>query len=192
MTQAQKWIKYGAITLAVLLAVGIISGLLTAAGTLLGWLTGDGVLDEMKTYSIDSEITSLELEIGGAEVRIETGKAFSVESNLKHLTVEEKNGCLCIEQTRQTGFGFDDALLILYVPQDFTFREVDLETGAGMVTIEALSAETISLNLGAGEVNIDNLCATKSCEIDGGAGSHGLDMEEDLNIVHLYKAYPAK
>lgn len=27
-------------------------------------------------------------------------------------------------------------------------------------------------------------------EIDGGCGSHGLDMEEDLNIVHLYKAYP--
>ncbi|MCQ2427566.1 MAG: alkaline phosphatase family protein [Clostridia bacterium] len=29
-------------------------------------------------------------------------------------------------------------------------------------------------------------------EIDGGSGSHGLDMEEDLNIVHLYKAYPRK
>ncbi len=28
-------------------------------------------------------------------------------------------------------------------------------------------------------------------EIDGGSGSHGLDMDEDLNIVHLYKAYPA-
>ena len=27
-------------------------------------------------------------------------------------------------------------------------------------------------------------------EIDGNCGSHGLDMEEDLNIVHLYKAYP--
>lgn len=29
-------------------------------------------------------------------------------------------------------------------------------------------------------------------EIDGECGSHGLDMEEDLNIVHLYGAYPAK
>ena len=29
-------------------------------------------------------------------------------------------------------------------------------------------------------------------EIDGGCGSHGLDMPEDLNIMHLYKAYPAK
>lgn len=29
-------------------------------------------------------------------------------------------------------------------------------------------------------------------EIDGGAGSHGLDMEEDMHIVHLYKAYKAE
>ena len=26
-------------------------------------------------------------------------------------------------------------------------------------------------------------------EIDGGCGSHGLDMEEDINIVHLYKGF---
>ena len=27
-------------------------------------------------------------------------------------------------------------------------------------------------------------------EIDGDCGSHGLDMPEDLNIIHLYKIYP--
>lgn len=29
-------------------------------------------------------------------------------------------------------------------------------------------------------------------EIDGGCGSHGLDMVEDLNVVHLYKGYLKK
>lgn len=29
-------------------------------------------------------------------------------------------------------------------------------------------------------------------EIDGGCGSHGLDMTEDLNIVHFYRAYIAR
>lgn len=29
-------------------------------------------------------------------------------------------------------------------------------------------------------------------EIDGNCGSHGLDMEEDLNIVHSYQIYPAE
>ena len=27
-----------------------------------------------------------------------------------------------------------------------------------------------------------------SDKIDGGAGSHGLDMPEDINIVHCFKA----
>ena len=26
-------------------------------------------------------------------------------------------------------------------------------------------------------------------DIDGGCGSHGLDMPEDINILHMYKAY---
>lgn len=29
-------------------------------------------------------------------------------------------------------------------------------------------------------------------EIDGDCGSHGLDMAEDINICHLYKAYSTK
>ena len=29
-------------------------------------------------------------------------------------------------------------------------------------------------------------------EIDGDLGSHGLDMDEDLNIAHLYKIYSKK
>ena len=29
-------------------------------------------------------------------------------------------------------------------------------------------------------------------EIDAGAGSHGLDMPEDLNVLHMYRVYPAK
>lgn len=29
-------------------------------------------------------------------------------------------------------------------------------------------------------------------EIDGGCGSHGLDMDEDMNIVHSYKIIPAE
>ena len=29
-------------------------------------------------------------------------------------------------------------------------------------------------------------------QIDKGAGSHGLDMEEDMNIIHFYGAKPRK
>lgn len=36
-------------------------------------------------------------------------------------------------------------------------------------------------------------CPDHGChEIDGGAGSHGLDMEEDMNVIHFYGIKPAK
>ena len=42
------------------------------------------------------------------------------------------------------------------------------------------------------EKNDLNSLAASRHEIDGDNGSHGLDMEEDLNIVHLYKGYKKK
>jgi len=36
-------------------------------------------------------------------------------------------------------------------------------------------------------------CMDHGChDIDGGCGSHGLDMDEDINIVHLFKIHPAE
>ena len=29
-------------------------------------------------------------------------------------------------------------------------------------------------------------------DIDGNCGAHGLNMDEDINIIHVYKAYPAE
>ena len=36
-------------------------------------------------------------------------------------------------------------------------------------------------------------CPDHGChEIDGGCGSHGLDMEEDMNVIHFYGIKEAK
>ena len=45
-------------------------------------------------------------------------ESFSVESNLKHLTVEDKNGVLTIEETRKFAHTYTGAILTLYIPAD--------------------------------------------------------------------------
>ena len=57
--------------------------------------------EDIKTYSVSSEIQSLEVKINAADFTIKQGESFSVESNLKHLTVEDKNGVLTIEETKE-------------------------------------------------------------------------------------------
>ena len=48
------------------------------------------VLDDSQTYEITSDIHSLDIQINAADFKIKHGDAFSVESNLKYLSVSEK------------------------------------------------------------------------------------------------------
>ena len=52
------------------------------------------VLDDSQTYEITSDIHSLDIQINAADFKIEHGDEFSVESNLKYLSVFEKDGVL--------------------------------------------------------------------------------------------------
>ncbi len=170
MTTFQKVVKYLAIAFAIFLSVAIIGGLLGAAGLFGGLFDDEVVLENLEFYSVSADIRSLEIEINAADLRIKEGEAFSVESNLKYLKVEERGNTLFVKETRKLSGTYDSAVLTLYIPTETEFDNVELTTGAGRLTVENLSAETIDFELGAGEVNITSLTATRSAEIDGGAG----------------------
>lgn len=60
--------------------------------------------------------------------------------------------------------------LIIYIPEDMTqINETKIETGAGKVNIEKLNTKELYLQLGAGDVHIENIIVTKEAKIDGGA-----------------------
>lgn len=170
MTAFQKGIKYLAIGLAVFLTVSIIGGILGAVGIFGDLFDDEVVLEDLTSYPVSAEIRNLEIEIGAADFSIKEGNAFSVESNLKHLKVEEKGNTLFIKETRKLSGTYANAVLTLYIPSGAELNNVELTTGAGRLTIGDLSAETLDFELGAGEVTIASLTATRSAEIDGGAG----------------------
>lgn len=165
MTTVQKVIKYLAIALAISLTVAIIGGILGAVGLFGGFFTGDDVTEDVKNYSVTSEISNLSIRINAADLSIKEGDAFSVESNLKHLKVEEKGDLLIIEETKKFHANYQGAVLTIYVPAGTVFVDTDITTGAGRLTIDQLSSEKLDLELGAGEVSITSLIATKSAEI---------------------------
>lgn len=172
MTELQKAIKYIAIALAVFLAVSIVGGILGVIGVIAGVssMKDDGV-GELSARDISGDITDIKIEIGAAELKITTGEAFALESNLKDLKSEVKNGMLVItEKTRIPKNYSAERVVILTVPGGFSFGEADITTGAGKVTIDTLSADRVRFELGAGDVKISELSARSSADIDGGAG----------------------
>ena len=193
MTTFQKVIKYLAMAFAIFLTVSIIGGVLSMFGLFGGFLGGDAVNDDIKIYAVSSDISNLEVKINAADFTIKQGERFSVESNLKHLTVEDKNGVLTIKETKKFSSTYTGAVLTLYIPADTVFEKANITTGAGRLTVDCLSAATMNFELGAGEVTIDTLVATSDIDIDGGAGKitissgalHNLDLDMGVGQLNL-------
>lgn len=191
MTPVQKAVKYLAIALAVFLIFGIISGIMSAVGAIFGVFQTDGVTDELTVYEVSEQVTELEIEVNAANFTIKTADRFSVESNLKYLTVEEKDGTLVIKDRKKNGVRFDNPVLTLYVPKETVFEYVTITTGAGKLQIDLLSTNELQLTLGAGEVKIDKLCAQQSATIEGGTGAITIrdgsltDLELQMGVGQL-------
>lgn len=178
MNTTQKVIKYLALAFAIFLCVSIIGTIMTAVTGVSYILSGSDsdVVGEMQTYPIEGEITSLSVRLSGAELQIETADSFSVESNHNYISVKTENGKLYIDETNQSFSAYREcASVILYVPEGFVFDDASIETGAGKVEINSLSADILKLSLGAGKADIKNLTANSRSDIDGGAGELIID-----------------
>lgn len=128
------------------------------------------VLSENKTYEVTSDIHSLDIQINAADFTIEQGDEFSVESNLKNLSVSEEDGVLrVLDKTKHT-VSYKGAMLKLCIPNDKLFEDASISTGAGKLTAESLTANTMELKSGAGKVEIGNLEAYSDIDVEGGAG----------------------
>lgn len=151
---------------------------------LAGCATETAVLSEEKEYEITQNIHSLDIEINAADFAIEQGDEFSVVSNLKNLSVSEKDGILKITDETKASAKYNNATLTLYVPEDIVFEDASIITGAGRLTADSLSANTLSLKTGAGMVQFNSLNAYDSVDIKGGAGQINID-DGTLNNLSL-------
>ena len=128
------------------------------------------VMQEYKTYEISTGINSLNISINAADFSIKTSDKISVKSNLKYLSVFEKDGELLVVDEAKHTANYNGAVLELCIPNGVVFERVKINTGAAKMTVDSLSANTFDLDLGAGKVKFNNLKAYSKINIDGGAG----------------------
>lgn len=193
MTTWQKAIKTAATVFAVLLAVSIIGGILGTAGVISLMVDGDTVVDEMQTYTVLSDVSSIRLDIQAADVTIRNGDVIALESNIRNLSIDEKNGVLKVVENGRRAWRVQDnhAALILTLPEEYELDSADITTGAGRLTVGRLNAKSVSLELGAGEVTISRLNAHSQADIEGGAGTVSINsgsihnLDADMGVGEL-------
>lgn len=175
MNERGKLIKKLADVIAIILIIMIVGGILGATGILGNILSpGEGnspadtiVLTEADTYELDVEVGSAEIElIKSDSLRIETTEGnFNVKTKNGKIRITEKGNIFMLKPDRQVK---------IYLPENFYFQKVSLETGASNIRGELLNTQYLELDIGAGIITLEKLDVTKKAEIDCGAGQFNL------------------
>lgn len=171
MNKQGKLIKKLADILAVVLIVMIIGGILGATGILGGIITptGGNVPTEELTLN-PSDVYELDVEVGSAEIDLVISDTLRIEASQGCFKLKNKNGRIRIEEKGNIFSLAADRRVTVYLPENFSFQKVSLETGASDITGELLNTEYLELDIGAGVITLDKLNVSKKAEIDCGAG----------------------
>ena len=101
---------------------------------------------------------------------IKTGANFKIETNNPQIACKQNSNQLVIKEKHKWFSTKNDNDLIIYIPKEMMLETVEIDTGAGNVTIEKLETKKISFDIGAGEVKMKHLHVTEEAKIDSGAG----------------------
>lgn len=171
MNERGRFIKKLADILAVVLIVMIIGGLVSATGILSGIIspTSGNVPTEELTLN-PADIYELDMEVGSANIYIVKSDILRVETDSDSFKLKNKDGKIKIEEKGNIFALSSDRSVTIYLPEDFYFNKVQLETGASNINGELLNTEYLELDIGAGIITLEKLDVTKKAEIDCGAG----------------------
>lgn len=178
MKGAQQVIKALAIAFAVVLVCGIGAAIIGASG-MMGYLVGgfdrgdDSEWTEMMIPD-QEEFDELVIEMKATNVRIEQGEVFQVLAD-EEVVEFRRNGEKVELKEKDWGFFGNwhkvGGEVKVILPRDLgNLQKVEIETGAGAVYAEGVSADEVKLELGAGRAEFVGLVAKEKMKISGGAG----------------------
>ena len=173
MTKNQQVIKYLAISFAIFLIITIFTAIIKTGFSLVE-IVDKKITNQDKITNVciftNQEITNLEIDIKASNLIIQEGSRFVVESNNQDLKCSQSDKKIKIEDDTNFWLNGDSPDLIITIPKNYNYQEVEIETGAGKLTIDSLKTRILDLELGAGETVINNLEVEKG-KIKTGVGA---------------------
>lgn len=191
MTPLQKVIKYGAIAFGFYLVFVILSAIIFGIVTIFGIFFG---IDTYKSYKTKEEVTmesfeetfeitdNLDIKLYVSKLTIKTGEKFRIE--VKNPTDEFyckiDGNTLKIRDERSNinlfNFSNSDVIpeIILYIPQNQKFSNIEIEAGVSETYIEKAVANKVDIEAGVGKFTIEYIEADVA-NISGGAGETNIE-----------------
>lgn len=148
-----------------------------------------------ETYS---NVKSVDIDIHYGKVYIKQGEQFAIEAsnvNRKYLRSYVDGDTWRIEDDsnfeinffgihlgdRGVDFNDGNSLITIYIPEYFTAEEIDIDLGAGNIEINQIAGNSVSLDVGAGKMQVDKLIAYDEADLTVGAGNITINNIESNN-----------
>lgn len=128
----------------------------------------------------DISLSNLKVNLNYSNLKIVTGNLFEVKSNDKNIKCYEEDGYIVIDDSSSM-IKTNQSDVIISLPDNVRFDDMDIETGAGSLNIAELYSHKLELNVGAGKTIINSLNA-ESVEIDTGVGEFNIKAGSVNNI----------
>lgn len=169
MNGIQKSIKILAICFAVIIIINIFGWMIFGISLFVNIVDGDNELqgeqlEDMKEYRYSFEeyngLNEIEIEIPYSELNIVTGaEELLVQTNKVTYNTEVilRNRKLKIKETDNWLWKTKvEGVVNVKIPKGISLSELNIDTGAGKVTIDGVNAEELKLAHGAGKLEITN------------------------------------
>jgi len=184
MNEFQKIIKIFAVCLAIVIIVNIF-GFIISGLSIITHIGNANIVEGKSFTETYKDVQKINLDTASANIEIKIGDEFKVEIDTKNkVTSRLNNGELKVEEKQRwfwnTKFSGN---ITIYVPENIILKDLDLNTGAGKITIDNIKSEKCNIEHGAGLLKMSNSNFDKT-NIDGGAGKIEI-YSSKLNDLHL-------
>ena len=117
----------------------------------------------------------IELSAGSLEIYYDDVEKIQVkQNNIGNFESYLEDNTLHIEAGKLVGINEESGKVVVIIPKEKTFAEVDLEIGAGVAKISNLVADTLQAEIGAGQAEFTNLSVN---QLDAETGAGQLQIE---------------
>lgn len=199
MNNTQKIIKYLAIFFAISLIVSIFYSITIGVTSFFYIFGNDSEKSDINgkfSYTYErSEISYIDIDLKASSTEIKQGDTLKVEADNKNITFRKRGNKLYISEKDYHLFRHKNYKrnVIIYLPKDYIYEEISIDSGFGKINVDSLSTNKLFLDLGAGEVVIDELNVLDEAEIEGGAGKitinngtiNNLDLDMGVGKLEL-------
>lgn len=136
---------------------------------------------EISEFSADN-ITELDIEVATSDISIVKGDTLKIESDRFGFELKEKRGKISLEERGGIFALNKNRKVTIYIPENFTFDKVEIETGAADIEADTIRSRQLSFDIGAGSIELKNLVVTEKASIDCGAGEFFLNSGSVNNL----------